>query len=573
MENNEFISSYEESVKKKRKSRRKIIIISAIIVLAVLAVNIAFSILSYKNLWFVDLTTTRYNTIDATMYTLTPTTRDLISREAIPMINRVNSEKSAAGQEKLKLNIIFCAEPDLIEGEELMRYISYTARHLQKEFPEHINVEYINIEKNPTAVQKYKITSAANIYPTNVIVEFGSEFTVLSYKSFFTANSDSEAPWAYNGEKRFAASILSVTRAEAPICCITTNHGEDIYNADGSINPKYTAFVSLVRGAGYNPMPINLESEEIPADCRMIITFNPKEDFRAFGNMSEGTTNEIEKLDRFLDGSNSFMFIGNPDTPALTNLDEYLEEWGVKLSKVNIAGDSVGEIIRDDVMNTDEDGYSVIGQYATEGKGAAITEDILSLSYPPKAVFAKSGHIVAPESYSKTYVLANEEKGIEPYEFYKYYKNGVSRNMYNVFTSYDSAESLVDGKVYDMASSDKLFSLMTITEEIREIQEDSYNTVNNASYVMAVASTEFFTNDALNSKSFGNTDILLSALRHTSREIIPVNIDIKPFYIYDVQQGLLTQKQATTYMLILAIVPTVIILSVGAVICVKRKNK
>ena len=572
MDNRELDAvSYESSVRRKRKSRRRIITVTAIVTLAVLTVNIAFSILSYKYLWFTDLTQTRYNTIDATMYTLTDNTRKLIEAEAVPMIDKVNEERAEG--EKLKLNIIFCADPDLIEAEELMRYISYTARQLEKEFPEHIDVSYINIEKNPTAVQKYKITSAANIYPSNVIVEFGSEFTVLSYQAFFTANSDSEAPWAYNGEKRFASTILSVTRAESPICCITTNHGEDIYNADGSINEKYTAFVSLIKGAGYKVQPIDLESDTIPADCRMMITFNPKYDFRAFGNLGESGVNEIEKLDRFLDGSNSFMYIANPDTPTLTNLDEYLEEWGVKLARKDIAGISAGQIIRDDAMNTDGDGYSVLGQYATEGKGASICDDLLSLSYPPKAVFTKTGHLEIPKSYTKTYVLADEEQGINAYEFYKYFKNGVSRSMYNIFTTYDSAQSMLDGKVYDMASADKRFSLMTITEEIREIQEDAYNSVNNASYVLAAASTEFFSNDALNSKSYGNTDILLSALRHTSREIIPVNIDIKPFYIYDVQQGLVTQKQATTYMLIMALVPSVIILSVGAVVCIKRKHK
>lgn len=570
MDNNEIIVSYEKSIKSKRKSRRKIIIFTAIAILLVLTVNIAFSILSYKHLWFSDLTTTRYSTIDATMYTLTDTTRNILEREAIPMIDKVNSER---GGDRLKLNIIFCSDPDLIENEALMRYISYTARQLQKEFPDHINVEYINIEKNPTAVQKYKITSAANIYPSNVIVEFGSEFTVLSYQAFFTANSDSEAPWAYNGEKRFAATILSVTRAESPICCITTNHGEDIYNPDGTINEKYTAFVSLIKGAGYIPQPINLETDEIPTDCRMIITFNPSEDFRAFGSVQDNGTNEIQKLDKFLDGSNSFMYIADPDTPALVNLDEYLEEWGVKIARENVAGDSVGHIIRDDVMNTDKNGYSVLGQYATEGKGAAICEDLLSLSYLPKAVFANTGYINIPETYTKTYVLPDEEQGSDSYEFYKYFKNGVSRSMYNIFTTYDSAVSLVDGKTVDMASSDKRFSLMTITEEIREIQEDNYNSVNNASYVIAAASSEFFSNDALNSKSYGNTDILLSAMRHTSREIIPVNIDIKPFYIYDIREGLLVQKQAVNYMLVLSIVPTAVILSVGVVICIKRKNK
>ena len=224
-------------------------------------------------------------------------------------------------------------------------------------------------------------------------------------------------------------------------------------------------------------------------------------------------------------------------------------------------------------MNVDSSGYSVLGEYATHGRGAAINEDLLALNYPPKPVFSNTGYISIPDVYTKTYYLGNEEQGTSSYEYYKYYKNGVSRSMYNVFSTYESAECLLDGKVYDMASADKRFSLMTITEEIREIQEDSYNAVNNASYVIAAASTDFFANDALDSRSYGNTDILLSALRHTSREIIPVNIDVKPFYIFDIKEGIMTSQMASSYMLIMAIIPSVILFTVGAVVCIKRRHK
>ncbi len=574
MDEKDFNSfSYEETVKKKRKSRSKIIIITAIVVLAVLAVNIAFSALAYKYLLYTDTTSTRYIAENSKLFTLTAATRDVIAKDAVTMIDKVNSEREASGEEKIKLNIIFCADPDQIEGDELLIYISHTARQLQKEFPDHINVEYLNITKNPTSVQKYKITSAANIYPSNVIVEFGSEFTVLSYKSFFTANTESDAPWAYNGEKRFAAAILSVTRADAPICCISTNHGEDLYAADGNINPKYTTFISIIEGSGYDVQPINLETDEIPEDCRMIITFNPQYDFKAFGNLGNNGISEIEKLDRFLDGSNNFMYIANPDTPHLPNLDEYLEEWGIKMAREEIAGEFVGHSIKDTNMNIDDEGYAILGQYATAGMGAAMNEDLLSLSYPPKAVFANAGHILPSESYTKSYVVADGDRVTQSYEYYSYYKNGISRNMYNVFTTYSTAESIVDGKVFDMASETKLFSLMTITEEVREIQEDSYGSINNASYLITVASSDFFSNDALDSKSYGNTDILLSAFRHTSREIVPVNIELKSFYVYDIEMGILTKNQAMTYMLILAITPAVILFSVCAVICIRRKNR
>ena len=574
MNNQNFdVSSYENSIKKKRKSRGKIIFMTTVVVLITLLLNVGFSMLAYKYMLFTDLTNTRYTTDPSTLYTLTDVTHDLIEKQVIPMIDKVNAERAEKGEEAIKLNIIFCADRDLLEDEQLMSYISYTARQLEKCFPKHINVEYINISKNPTAVQKYKITSAANIYPSNVIVEFGSEFTVLSYKSFYTANSDSDAPWAYNGEKRFSAAIMSVTRAEAPICCITTNHGEDIYDANGNIREEYSTFAAIIKGSGYVILPLNLETEEIPENCRMSVTFNPKTDFAGFGNLGVGGVSEIEKLDRFLDGSNTLLYVADPDSPRLKNLDEYLEEWGIKMANQSIAGDNINHVIKDTTMNVDEHGFSVLGQYTTTGVGATINEDLLSLAYPPKAVFNNATHILPSGSYTKSYVVDDETTGRVGYEYYSYYKNGISRNLYNIFTTYNTAEVLVDGKVYDMASDDRLFSLMTITEEIRDIREDNYNTINTASYVLAVASTDFFSNDALDSKSYGNTDILLSALRYTSREMVPVNIEFKAFYVYDMQAMVLTQKQVIAMMLTLALVPAITLFAVGAVVCIKRKNR
>ena len=145
--------------------------------------------------------------------------------------------------------------------------------------------------------------------------------------------------------------------------------------------------------------------------------------------------------------------------------------------------------------------------------------------------------------------------------------------MYNIFTTYSSAEVLVDGRVFDMAADNKLFNLMTITEEVRDVQEDSFNSVNNASYVLAVASTDFFSNDTLNSKAYGNTDILLSALRSTGREIVPVSIDLKSFYIFDIQSGAITKNRALTYISIFALLPSITLFAVGAVVCIRRRNR
>lgn len=561
--------------KYKRKSKRIRRIITASVLLLVMAINIAFTILADANLWFTDISDTRYIKDEFTLYTVTPELENLIKNQVVPEIDKVNSQRKESGEESIKVKIIFCADPDMVLGDAYLRYANYTARQLEKIFPEHIEVDYINVNKNPSAVQKYKINSASTIYASSVIVEFGSEFAQIGYRAFFTANSDDDAPWAYNGEKRFAATIMSLTRAEAPILCITTNHGEDIYLENGTVNPEYTEFLEVVRGAGYIPMPLDLEHDEIPENCRMILTFNPKEDFRAFGNLSESGVSEIEKLDKFIDKSYNFMYVCDRSTPYLENLEEYLEEWGIKVAREeNLVDELVNIAISDTVMNLDGGiGENMLAEYETNGKGASIMQDLLSLSYPPKAVFGNSTYIDVADNYNKSYVLEDTTSGVAGYEYYGYFKNGVSRNRYDIFKTYNSAIAYLDGEVYEMANNERRFSLMTITHESRQIQEDNYNSVDDASYVLAVASTEFFKNSSLESDAYGNTDILLSALRQTSREVVPVNINFKAYYVYEFGDTVLATKDVRPYVYAFAIIPTFIVLVVGVVVNVKRKHK
>ncbi len=557
----------------RRKSKKRIFAVSAIVVAAVIVLNVAFSALTSHELWFADLTYTRYKSNPSSFYRMTDVFRNLIEDEAIPMIDSVNEEREAAGEDPIKLKIIFCTDPDYVNNNTYLRYVNYTAKGLEKEFPDQIDVQYVNISKNPSAVQKYKITSAATIYSSDVIVEFGTEYIVNNILSFFTSNSDSEAPWAYNGEKRMASAILSVTRAEAPICCITTNHGEPLYDADGNINEEYTAFARTIEGAGYVLQPLDLENEEIPENCRMIITFNPKEDFKAYGSLGENGVSEIEKLDRYLDNAYTFFYVCDRTTPVLTNLEEYLQEWGITVSRV---GDSAGTYenysIKDTAMNVDAGvGDRLLGNYATNGLGASLTTELRSLGYPPSVVFGNSTAISVADNYNTTYVQADETEGTQAYEYYSYARNGVYRYMYDIFTTYDSAIAQIGGETYEMATSENLFKIMTITQEYRQIQEDNYSTVNDASYVLALASTDFVSNEVLNSTAYGNTDVLLSCLRRTSREVIPVNIDLKAFYIYDIDENSMSDETNKAYTVCFAVIPALIVFAVGTVVIVKRK--
>ncbi|HOA85569.1 MAG TPA: hypothetical protein PKN17_06040, partial [Bacillota bacterium] len=124
------------------------------------------------------------------------------------------SEKKPVGE--IKVNIIFCDDRDAILENSLRRYVLETAEDLERAFPDIIKVKFINVWKNPSAVQKYRGTSLSQIYSTNVIIESGTEWRVYALNAFFVFSSnEATTPWSYNGEKKFAAAILSVIKAES----------------------------------------------------------------------------------------------------------------------------------------------------------------------------------------------------------------------------------------------------------------------------------------------------------------------------------------------------------------------
>lgn len=555
--------------------KRAVSIITAIVVLAVIAFNVAISAIGNANMWYFDTTRSRYKNGSSGFYTLSDKCKELIGSDAVPKIEQANLERKAKGEDPIKLKIVFCADRDIIEQDSMMRYISYTARRLANEYPQAIEVEYIDIADNPSAVQKYKSTSAVTIYSSNVIVEFGSEYLIQNASSFYYQDSTADSPWAYNGEQRLSAMIMSVTRAESLICAITSNHGETLFDENGNIKDEYSAFASLIGGAGYEIKIIDLEHDEIPENCRMMITFDPQSDFKAFGDLGDGGISEIEKLDRYLDGSNAFFYICNRETPQLKNLEEYLEEWGVAVSRAtSMSGAESNYAVKDITNCTDSDGEVIIGSYATEGLGARLTEDLRKSTYPPKVIFGHAAAIKPSPSYLKVNVKADTESGTAAYSYYNYYKNGVNRNMLDIFSTHETAYAEIDGKTYEVATEQSTFKLMTVTQEERLLQESNYNSINKASYVISMSSTDFLSNSVLESAAYGNADVLLSTLRHSGSEAVPTNVELKAFYVYNMaDDAAYTSAHPSVWFVCLVAVPALAALAVGVTVCVRRKYR
>ena len=578
-----------------------------LVLVAVLLLNIGMTALCTSQFWFIDLTPQSIYTVyyeytnlqkQSGLYTLMD--------ETVGYLEYIIDQANAQREEPVKVEIIFCNEPDQLIKAESMRYVYYTALALQKQFPDTIEVSWRDVWSNPSSVDMYRSTSYSTIYPSNVIVASGTEYRISSARSFYTYDSESatDVPIGYNGQKQFVKQILDVTGAEAPICCLTVNHGEPF--ADWNLNdranwPEYSEFMNVIEGAGYEIQYINLETDEIPENCRLILTFDPQTDFvSAFGN-ENATVSETKKLDAFLDKSYSFMVFMDADTPHMPNLEEYLAFWGIEYQRANGQNEN-GETVKGnytvlDAANAlDGTGKTFIGQYPFgRGIGAAAMSDIISAGTEPKVIFGNAIPVAFSSTYDRGYVMADEESGTPAYTYAYANRDGWNRMIYDVFRA-GTTESpanysvqsggtvLTDENGVPMGGSG-VFNVMTISAERRTVGEGmGYTTVNQPSFICAVGSTEFAKNDLLGSTSYGNTDALLSILRYVGKEVNPVGLSFLALYDMQIDEGLHMQTDSTTgttsispgivtTTVILTLLPAVTMTVAGVVVLVRRKTR
>jgi len=249
---------------------------------------------------------------------------------------------------------------------------------------------------------------------------------------------------------------------------------------------------------------------------------------------------------------------------VLPNFEEYLEEWGVKYDRhTDESGATYPYMIKDDTQSLTADGMTVVGEYTTKGLGSSLHTDMRSVAVPSKVIFKNSMSI----SYADNYVKTDSETEEGEYEFTYgyYYSNGISRSIYDVFTSSANAVALANGEQVKAATNLDPFKLMTITRETQMVsnQDADY------SYVIACASTDFVSADMLQSIVYGNSELLVSTLRAVGRETIVVDLAHKPFDKTEIES--MTTSQANQYTVILTVVPALAVIVLGVFVVVRRK--
>lgn len=476
---------------------------TAAFIAVVVVFNIIFTALANRYMWYIDMT-------NEEVFTLSEATKELLSD--------VDEE----------INIYFASEPDvLMQGDTSMysRFVYNTALQLETEF-DNIHVICKDIVKNRSFFERFRTNTATQIYTTSVIVESGEEVQVYALQSFFTTEPEDGTVWAYSGERKFVSAILQLTSAELPIVYFTSEHGESIGDSAAELFHLFTE-------NGFDVRTINLAKEEIDEDARIVIINNPRFDFIG-SEADDESSNEIRKLDRFLDKFGCLMVFADPDhADRLNNLSEFLEEWGV--------GFTPDTVIRDTEHSISTDGLSVVAKYDTATLGNSIYKDLTqNLETLPKTI----------SRYSMPIQILWEEGG----------SVSGSRDVSSILTTYDTAEAIYDGAVTDEGT----FHLLTLSRESRIINNEEYY-----SFVVVSGSSAFADSKYLLSNAYANSDILTSTMKATGREKVLADIDFK---VFDDTTLDITTAQANDWTVAMTVVLPVIAAVTGLVIWVRRKH-
>lgn len=545
--------------------------LTALIIAVVIIINAIMTLLTQRFMWYGDMTPDLHFTISKECFDLIGKVDDSDNiNSPVEMLDKFRAENKAYNaennlkegdadyrDENVMINILFPVDKDALQSDDTTLYVQENAEELRAEFPDYITVEYANSLNNPKRFRKYLSSNAEKISLDSIIIECGTEFRIRTLRSFYIF--DKEEPYAYNGEKAFASSILAVTRAEAPLACYTVNHRESFpksaeLNEDGE---PLVPFLDVLENAGYRAQPIDLSKEDIPEACRLLITFDPKDDFIS-GNTGLEKQGELKKLDDYLAARNAYMVFVSPDTGKLENLEEFLGEWGLEIRRNG--NDPI--TVRDN-QNSNLNNYeAIISQYDTNDIMEGWAEGLSS-----KVIFENAMAI----DYARDYKVQTQPLASDETKTFEIGGNvAYNRAVFTMFKSFETASGYAAGSEVAKATASDPFKLMAVSVETHYEQE-KYALIEDSAYVVLCGSTDFASSKYLYSNAYGNEDLLLSVFQMCGREPVPVGLDFKEFANYKIEQ--ISTGDATKYTVALTVAPIIICLGAGVFVLVRRKNR
>lgn len=495
--------------KKKFRHGSVTVMLTVLTVASVILLNAIVTPLAMRYGWFVNMNPTL-------LYPVTDACYEYLDHHVMSAV------------EKEPIRIIFCDDKEQIQASPTQNFILNTASEMAEHYPGKVQIEYLNVWEQPSIAKGYGVTAS-----TSVVVAYGDQSRVCSLQDFFVFPAgNTETPTAYNGEKRLTVAMKAVVSEDEPTCYFLLNHGESL--------PDYSLMYAAT-DAGYTVSYLDALSFDIPEDCGLLISCNPTQDFTTEDNISGYS--EVEKLDAYLRDGGKFMLFVSADTFAagsFDNLEHFLETWGVLFDHApGASGVEECYSIRDTGHALTPDGYTILGKVADSGR-------------PGEMMAAVNG-----------VVRLGNATGISVADAFTAAADGTYQNgLYTLsplLRSYPGAEAWAGGR--PVGRTEEGFPLMTLTQR----KEDGASRGD----VLVCSSVQYVAEEAMQSGSYDNEALLLSALSVMGKDDTPLHLVSQPFS--DDTIHIMTTAEARTITICLSLIPSALVAVVGLVVLIRRK--
>ncbi len=482
------------------------------------------------------------------------------------------------------VTITFCDDPDRLLSHYETRYPYVMAVQLAKLY-DNIHVETVNLSLNPTAVNRFKVTSATEISPDDVIFSCGGRYRIQAATSFWTkTSSEQEDYFSFNGEFKFATLLLSITSIEEPVVCFAYGHGEHIYVPEDDTahahlahlsDPDRRAFYTLMKNQGLKVDYVNLDTEDIPEDCVLLVMDGPTVDYTITNPSSISEVNAIKKVHAFLSRpeTGSWMLFKDP-TVHLPTLEDLSEDWGIRYANDTYIRGTTENTLTDEtlqklIVELNQDDSESLSPYY-------IYDDLLNIGAPPRMIAENTG------SVSMSWI--NPGSG-------------------------SSGLTSVTGYYYDfMYAGENAYPYNPVTQESGEVGTyalaalsmreflDTDEATNVYSYVFGGATTSLTSNTYLEDPAYSNYDVMFATVRFISRVDVYASMELGglswnstsyagkqllsetiPTTGYEKEDGdlyhILTRNTAVIWVVVLVAIPALAAGTTATVLLIRRKNR
>ncbi|MBR6872291.1 MAG: GldG family protein [Ruminococcus sp.] len=338
-----------------------------------------------------------------------------------------------------------------------------------------------------------------------LVQQMGSSITFLQYYGGYVEAS--------RADEAFVSALMAVTDPNPMTAVFLTGRKE---------SDSLTYLHTLLEANGYQIKDIDITKENIPDEATVVVVAAPTVDY---------LPEEVQKLADYLDNDGKMgkqmLYAASVKQPETPNLDEFLEEWGIKIGSGIVCE-----------QNTDKY-YSLPYYTIADGVSTNFTQDVLDTK---EIINARSRPIT----------LLFDEKGYNGTEAY------VTSSDSAVVLDMKTAETVAKGKqIYTALASKAVFST-----------EDGTGTYSN---IIVCGSVESISDNYLSYTQFGNREYFLSLINgitHKTSTGITIEPKVITGNVYD-----LTDSQSSVLQWTFTLIIPVIVLIIGGIIWVRRKNR